>query len=387
MQFKAALSTLTDTRAAISQLKAAVGDLDPDLVLLFVSPHHLENADALLADVRDKINARNLIGCTAAGIIGGDREVEDAPAISIWAAKLPDVRILPFIIDQQDVTSLEGNDAWRDHLIVSADAKPGFIILPDPFSIDVEHCLSEMDDAYPGSKIVGGLASAGRAPGENRLFLNDQVLRQGLVGVSLSGPIQIDTVVSQGCRPIGEPFVITKAEQNVIQELRGKPALEIVRSVFASASPTDQALMQTGLHVGRVVDERGEKFGQGDFLIRNLMGVVEQSAIAINALIRPGQTIQFQVRDSKSADEEMRDLLTEEIAAMPTPPGGGLLFTCNGRGARMFGKPNHDIGLVNSIAKDCQVAGFFAAGEIGPVGNRTFIHGFTSSLILFRRAG
>lgn len=385
MQFKAALSTLTDTRAAISQLKAELGDLEPDLVLLFVSPHHLENADALLADVRDKINARNLIGCTAAGIIGGDREIEDAPAISIWAAKLPGVRILPFIIDQQDVTSLEGNDAWRDHLIVSADSKPGFIILPDPFSIDVEHCLSEMDDAYPESKIVGGLASAGRAPGENRLFLNDQVLRQGLVGVSLSGPIQIDTVVSQGCRPIGEPFVITKAEQNIIQELRGKPALEIVRSVFASASPTDQALMQTGLHVGRVVDERVEKFRQGDFLIRNLMGVVEQSAIAINAYIRPGQTIQFQVRDSKSADEEMRDLLTEEIAAMPTPPGGGLLFTCNGRGARMFGKPDHDIGLVNSIAKDCQVAGFFAAGEIGPVGNRTFIHGFTSSLILFRR--
>lgn len=385
MQFKAALSTLTDTRAAISQLKAELGDLEPDLVLLFVSPHHLENADALLADVRDKINARNLIGCTAAGIIGGDREIEDAPAISIWAAKLPGVRILPFIIDQQDVTSLEGNDAWRDHLIVSADSKPGFIILPDPFSIDVEHCLSEMDDAYPESKIVGGLASAGRAPGENRLFLNDQVLRQGLVGVSLSGPIQIDTVVSQGCRPIGEPFVITKAEQNIIQELRGKPALEIVRSVFASASPTDQALMQTGLHVGRVVDERVEKFRQGDFLIRNLMGVVEQSAIAINAYIRPGQTIQFQVRDSKSADEEMRDLLTEEIAAMPTPPGGGLLFTCNGRGARMFGKPDHDIGLVNSIAKDCQVAGFFAAGEIGPVGHRTFIHGFTSSLILFRR--
>ena len=385
MQFKAALSTLTDTRAAISQLKAALGDLEPDLVLLFVSPHHIENADALLADVRDKINTRNLIGCTAAGIIGGNREIEDAPAISIWAAKLPGVRILPFIIDQQDVTTLEGNDAWRDHLIVSADSKPGFIILPDPFSIDVEHCLSEMDDAYPESKIVGGLASAGRAPGENRLFLNDQVLRQGLVGVSLSGPIQIDTVVSQGCRPIGEPFVITKAEQNIIHELRGKPALEVVRSVFASASPDDQALMQTGLHVGRVVDERIEKFGQGDFLIRNLMGVVEQSAIAINALIRPGQTIQFQVRDSKSADEEMRGLLTEEIAAMPSPPAGGLLFTCNGRGARMFGKPDHDIGVVNSIAGDCQVAGFFAAGEIGPVGNRTFIHGFTSSLILFRR--
>lgn len=384
MEFKAAISTLTDTAAAIKQLQAEFGGMTPDLVLVFVSPHHGPNFEHFLSEVRDKINARNLIGCTAAGIIGPDREEEDASAISIWAAKLPGVRVLPFVIDQEDVSSLDGEDAWRDHLIVSADEKPGFIVLPDPFSIDVEQCLEEMDNAYPGSKIVGGMASAGRAPGENRFFLNDQVLRQGIVGVSLSGPIQIDTVVSQGCRPIGEPFVITRADQNIIHELRGKPALEIVRSVFSAASADDQALMQHGLHVGRVVDERIEKFGQGDFLIRNLMGVVEQSAIAINALVRPGQTIQFQVRDSKSADQEMRNLLSDKISGMSDPPGGALLFTCNGRGARMFGKPNHDIGVVNGIARDCQVAGFFAAGEIGPVGNRTFIHGFTSSLILFR---
>mgnify|MGYP002622904355 FL=1 len=385
MQFKAAVSTLTDSSAAIKQLQAELGGLAPDLVLLFVSAHHGPDFEKLLAEVRDKINTRNLIGCTAAGIIGPDREVEDAPAIAVWAAKLPDVRILPFVIDQEDVAALDDATAWRDHLIVKEEDKPGFIVLPEPFSIDVEQCLEDMDDAYPGSKIVGGLASAGRAPGENRLFLNDQVLRQGLVGVSLSGPIEIDTVVSQGCRPIGEPFVITKADQNIIKELRGKPALEIVKHVYAAASPDDQALMQNGLHVGRVVDEHVEKFGQGDFLIRNLMGVVEQSAIAINAFIRPGQTIQFQVRDSKSADQEMRSLLNEKITAMPEPPGGGLLFTCNGRGARMFGQPNHDIGVVNTIAPNCQVAGFFAAGEIGPVGNRTFIHGFTSSLILFRR--
>lgn len=384
MQFKAAVSTLTDTGAAIKQIQSELGGLAPDLVLLFVSPHHGPNYEQLLADVRDKINTRNLIGCTAAGIIGPDREVEDAPAIAVWAAKLPDVRVLPFVIDQEDVAALEDSAAWRDHLIVKAEDKPGFIILPEPFSIDGEQCLEDMDDAYPGSKIVGGLASAGRAPGENRLFLNDQVLRQGLVGVSLSGPIEIDTVVSQGCRPIGEPFVITKADQNIIKELRGKPALEIVKNVYAAASADDQALMQNGLHVGRVVDEHVEKFGQGDFLIRNLMGVVEQNAIAINAYIRPGQTIQFQVRDSKSADQEMRSLLEGKIKAMPDPPGGGLLFTCNGRGARMFGQPNHDIGVVNAIAPNCQVAGFFAAGEIGPVGNRTFIHGFTSSLILFR---
>ncbi len=144
--------------------------------------------------------------------------------------------------------------------------------------------------------------------------------------------------------------------------------------------------MQQGLHVGRVVDEHLGKFGPGDFLIRNLMGVVNDDAVAINALVRPGQTIQFHVRDSKTADEDMKNLLTGKVSAMNQPPMGGLLFSCNGRGSRLFGAPHHDIGLVNKIAGNCEVAGFFAAGEIGPVGNKTFIHGFTSSLILFHKA-
>lgn len=385
MQFKAAISTLSDSSAAIAQLRAALEGMKPDLVLLFVSPHHAENCDALIAEARDTINTRNIIGCTAAGIIGPDREVEDAPAISVWAAKLPGVRILPFVIDQNDVQSYTGAEAWYDHLGVAKDACPAFIILPDPFSVDVESCLDQLDDAYPGSRIVGGLASGAHAPGENRLFLNDQVLRQGLVGVSLSGPIAIDTMVSQGCRPIGEPFVVTRAERNVIHELRGRPALEVVRDIYATAPAADQALMQNGLHLGRVVNERLERFGPGDFLIRNLMGVVGDSALAVGTLIRPGQTVQFHVRDSRSADQEMKQLLSEKLATLPSLPAGGLLFTCNGRGSRMFGSPNHDIAVVNSIVRDCQIAGFFAAGEIGPVGNKTFIHGFTSSLILFRK--
>lgn len=385
MQFKAAISTLSDSSAAIAQLRAALEGMEPDLVLLFVSPHHAENCDALISEARDTINTRNIIGCTAAGIIGPDREVEDAPAISVWAAKLPGVRILPFVIDQNDVQSYSEAEAWHDHLGVAKDACPAFIILPDPFSVDVESCLDQLDAAYPGSRIVGGLASGAHAPGENRHFLNDQVLRQGLVGVSLSGPIAIDTMVSQGCRPIGEPFVVTRAERNVIHELRGRPALEVVRDIYATAPAADQALMQNGLHLGRVVNERLERFGPGDFLIRNLMGVVGDSALAVGTLIRPGQTIQFHVRDSRSADQEMKQLLSEKLATLPSSPAGGLLFTCNGRGCRMFGSPNHDIGVVNSIVRDCQIAGFFAAGEIGPVGNKTFIHGFTSSLILFRK--
>ncbi|RIK69273.1 MAG: hypothetical protein DCC65_00580 [Planctomycetota bacterium] len=385
MQFKAAISTLTDASAAISQLRAAIEGIEPDLVLFFMSAHYGPRFDRVLTEVRERINTRNLMGCTARGIIGADREVEDAPAMAIWAARLPGVRLLPFVIDQNDVQNLEGTEGWREHLAVSPDAKPCFIVLPDPFTIDIEHVLEQIDEAFPGSTAVGGLASAAGAPGENRLFLNDQVLRQGLVGISLSGPIVIDTVVSQGCRPVGEPFVVTRAERNVIYELRGRPALDVVRHVFASAPAADQALMQNGLHLGRVVNEQLEKFGPGDFLIRNLLEVVDDSGLAVGAFIRPGQTIQFHVRDSKSADQEMRQLLAEKISSMPAPPTGGLLFTCNGRGARMFGAPNHDIGLVNSVAKDCQIAGFFAAGEIGPVGNKTFVHGFTSSLVLFRR--
>jgi small ligand-binding sensory domain FIST len=297
---------------------------------------------------------------------------------------MPGVRILPFVIDQNDVNESSSVEFWHEHIGAGPDDKPGFVILPEPFSIDAETLLAELDVAYPASKIVGGMSSGANGPNQNRLFLNDQVLRQGLVGVSLSGPVELHPVVSQGCRPIGEPFVVTKAEQNVIFELRGRPALDVLRGVFNDAPASEQALMQQGLHVGNVVDERLEKFGQGDFLIRNLMGVVQESGLAVNALVRPGQTIQFHVRDSASADEDMRRMLDGTLATMGKAPTGGLLFSCNGRGARMFGKPNHDIGVVNNAAKGCQVAGFFAGGEIGPVGRRTFIHGFTSSLVLFR---
>ncbi len=387
MVFKAALSTEADIQAAVSEIRAAIAGIEPDLALLFVSHHHGPEFDGLLADVREAINPRNLIGCTGDGIIGPDREVERSPALAIWTAKLPGVRALPFLVDQNDVMRLDGSEEWREHLGVNASDGVGFIVLPEPFSIDAERCIGEMDRAYEGSKIVGGMASGGRRPGENRLFLNDQVLRQGMVGVSLAGAISIETVVSQGCRPIGEPFVVTKAKENIIYELRGRPVLEVVRGVYTEASPPDQALMQQGLHLGQVIDERLGRFGPGDFLIRNLGRVPGEEGLAVAALIRPGQTIRFHVRDSRTADEEMRGLLAGRVGEMAKPPRGGLLFSCNGRGTGMFGVPHHDIGVVNSVAKDCQVAGFFAAGEIGPIGNRTFIHGLTSSLILFQEPG
>ena len=386
MIFKAGLSTAVSTHDAIREVAEPVASIAPDLVLVFMSMHHGPNFESVLADLRDAIPCRNLIGCTGDGIIGPDREVEQGPATAAWGAKMPGVRALPFFVDQNDVVNFDDNSAWYDRLGVTPDDKPSFVVLPDPFSIHMERCLAQMDDAFAGSTIVGGMASGARAQGENRLFINDQVLRQGMVGVSLTGPVRIHAIVSQGCRPVGEPFVITKADENIIFELRGRPALDVLRGVFNDANSADQALMQQGVHVGRVVDERAGALGKGNFLIRNVAGVVQDDALAVTALVRAGQTIQFHVRDGTSADEEMRLLLTGKVANLRQPAHGGLLFTCNGRGRRLFGAPNHDIGVVNAIAKDCQTAGFFAAGEIGPIGNKTFLHGFTSSLILFHEA-
>ena len=388
MRFKAAISTQAQAADAVRELSETVSGVPADLAMLFVSPHFEGDCEAVLAGIQDATNARNLIGCTAAGIIGPDREVENAPAIALWIANMPGVRLLPFVVDMEDVKNFNGLEEWRDRAGMQADDRPGFVLLPEPFSFGpaLEHSLDQLDRAFPGSSIVGGLASAAEEPGQNRLFLNDQVLRGGMVGVSLSGPVSISSVVSQGCRPIGEPLVITKAEHNVIQELRGRPAMEMLQQIFQNADPEDRALMQRGIHVGCVVDESRASFGQGDFLIRSLMGIVGQTGIAVGTLVRPGQTIQFHVRDSRSADQEMRSLVGRSLNELGAPPEGALLFTCNGRGMHMFDQPNHDIAVVNQFAANCQVAGFFAAGEIGPVGPRTFIHGLTSSLILFREA-
>jgi len=387
MEFHSAITTQRDLDRIIGELSESLGSERPDFATIFVSPHHEDQYDALLEKVLDTVRPRNLIGCTGESIIGPNHEIENSPAIAVWTAKFDGVQVFPFLVDLDDVNQFDTADQWRDRIGIDEDAAADFIILPEPFSFGpaLEHSLGVLDQLYPGSKVVGGLASGGTQPGQNRIFMNDQVLRQGMVGVSLVGPVELDTVVSQGCRPIGEPFVVTKAESNVIQELRGMPAMHVLKAVFEAADKDEKKLIQQGgLHIGSVVDETKGEFGPGDFLIRNLMGVVEETSIAVAALIRPGQTIQFHLRDAASADADMCNLMEKRMEKLPTQPKGALLFSCNGRGQNFFPGPHHDISVVNDFTTDCAVAGFFAMGEIGPVGNKTFIHGFTSSLVLFR---
>ena len=383
MIIKAAISTASDSVGAAAELGQAVRGFMPDLAALWVSPHHGPDYAVIVDRIQELVSPRNFIGCSGESIIGPGREIEQAPAAALWVAKMPGVRVLPFVVDQNDLTTLDTDGQWHDRLGVKPEDVPTFIVLPDPFSIQFDACLRSIDGAFPGCAIVGGVASAAKAPGENRLFLNDQILRQGLVGVSLTGDLRVSTIVSQGCRPVGDTYVITRAEENVIYQLGGRDAYAVLKQVHDDADSTDRALIRQGVHIGRVIDERLQTFGPGDYLIRNVAGIVENRGLAVTDNFRAGQTIRFHVRDALSADAEMRTLLESRLSKMHLPPRGGFLFNCNGRGTRLFPDRNHDIGLINQAIPECPIAGFFAAGEIGPVGGRTFVHGFTSSLILF----
>ena len=227
---------------------------------------------------------------------------------------------------------------------------------------------------------MGGNASGGHQPGNNRLALGSEIWETGAVGVLIEGPVRIRTVVSQGCRPIGHPLIVTRTEKNLVRELGRRPALEVFQEIFEDLEPSDQRRVLTGLHLGRVINEYQERFNRGDFLVRNVLGATEEGAIAITDQLRVGQTVQFHVRDADSADEDLRELL---LSAQNSKPAAALLFSCNGRGTRLFNSADHDVSLIHEILGKIPVAGFFAMGEIGPIGGRNFLHGFTASIVLF----
>jgi small ligand-binding sensory domain FIST len=275
---------------------------------------------------------------------------------------------------------------WSDRLPPRWPADSGMLLLGEPFSFPADLLLERLNEDQPGVPVMGGMASGGWTAGQNRVFLNDEMLDSGAVAIWLHGAIRLRSIVSQGCRPIGRHFVVTKAERNVIFELSGQPALKQLSEIFQTLSPEEQQLARNGLHVGRVINEYQDEFHRGDFLVRNVLGVDSSTgAIAIGDFVRAGQTVQFHLRDAASADEDLRELLGAAASTADDSAGsrGALLFTCNGRGTRLFDAPHHDAGALQSALGDVPVAGFFAQGEAGPVGGKNFLHGFTASVALF----
>lgn len=359
----------------VGQVLEALGDA-PDLVVLFASAAHTGTVEDMASTVQALLRPGVLLGTTAVAVLEGRREVEEAPAFALWAARLPAPG------EAVRLEAVPSADGGLDVAGMPADAPQGstLLLLPDPFSFPTDAIVDQLAEVRPDLLVVGGMASAARGPGGNRLVLDGQVHQDGAVGVLLPPSVRVRTVVSQGCRPIGAPMIATKAERNVVYELAGRPALDRVLEVIDGLDPDDRRLAQQGLHVGQVIDERKAEFGRGDFLVRNVLGADRSNgAVAVGGDVEVGSTLQLQVRDALSADEDLRALLAEAGPA----PAGALVFTCNGRGEQLFGTPHHDAEAVDDAFGGAPQAGMFCAGELGPVGGRTFLHGFTASVVLF----
>jgi small ligand-binding sensory domain FIST len=354
-----------------------LGGAPVDLALVFAGADNLDQVEEGLAAVQERLRPQALVGCGAQGVVGEGRELERGGVV-VWAASLPGGELEAFHLEAlatPDSVAVAGMPELDD-----ADAA---IMLVDPYSFPAEPLLDQLAQDHPGLPVVGGLASANGGGGMAVLMCDGELCESGAVGVTLTG-VDVRPCVSQGARPIGPEMTITAAEDNVIHELASRPALERLRTAVGELDEIEQTLVSQGLLIGIVIDENRPDYLRGDFLVRGLLGFDEQGgSLTVGERVRVGQTVRMHVRDGASADEDLREALEGVMGDLSAPPAGALLFTCNGRGSNMFAAPNHDAAALEQAFGSVPAAGFFCAGEIGPVGQRSFVHGFTATLAVF----
>jgi small ligand-binding sensory domain FIST len=357
------------------------------LGLLFMTPHYFDAAARILEVLRVHAEIPLLLGCSSTGLIIGSREIEDEPGLVLSLFSLPGAELRGVHFTQAQVEEANGPGYWALETGLTAEQLNGWLAFADPFNMDAEAWLRGWNEAYAPKPIVGGLASGDHSQRRTQLYLDGGVFEEGGVAVAVAGEVELLSVISQGCTPIGQTWTITKAEGHILHMIGNRPAYEVLQETFTNLPEHEQRKARGNLFVGLVVNEYLEDFHRGDFLVRNIMGADPQTgSLAIAANAREGQTMQFQRRDAAAATEDMTVLL-DRLAQRLAGRGlyGGCLCTCNGRGHRLFGHPNHDAALAREKLGPIELAGFFCNGEIGPIGERNFLHGFTASLALFTR--
>jgi small ligand-binding sensory domain FIST len=364
---------------AVREARASLGGLSPSFAVLFASAHFFGSADALAMAVAEETGHVPLIGCVAQAVAGGAREIESGPAVSLWlAAGLGPVET--FAMEFVRTASGGAYGGYR----FGPDPAGVHLMICDPFTFPAGGLLAHLNEHVPGAVVMGGMASGGLALQQSRLFLDGRVLSHGAVGAHLPRA-EIHPLVAQGCRPVGNPYTVTQADGNLIFELGGRPPLARLQELAAGLPGPEWELLTQGVHLGMVINEYQTEPRQGDFLIRGIVGAdPESGAIAVAEQVEVGQTVQFHVRDARSADEDVRRTLERERKALGTRrTAGALLFICTGRGSRMFAEPDHDAGLLAKMLGQIPAAGFFCNGELGPVGGQNYLHTFTASIAVF----
>ena len=355
------------------------------LGLVFMSPRFFPRARQVLEILRVHARIPLLAGCSSPSLIVGEREVEENAGLSLGLYALPGAELKAFHLTQEQVEEANGPGYWPLETGIEPAQTNGWLVFIDPFHLDSETWLRTWNEAYAPLPVLGGLASGDAEEQATQVYLNGEVFEEGGVAISCGGAVTLAGVTSQGCTPIGETWTLTRVEQNIIHQIGNRPAYEVLAETFNQLSPEDQKQARGNLFIGLVVNEYLEEFHRGDFLIRNLLGADPRSgSIAVGALPRLGQTVQFQRRSAAAATADMNDLLTRAKAQLgATTIYGGCLCSCNGRGQHLFGRPHHDAQMIQRCLGPMGLAGFFCNGEIGPVGQKSFLHGYTASLALF----
>jgi small ligand-binding sensory domain FIST len=378
-RFGAGLAVGEDTKGLVAkaadEAAEALDGAPADLVAVFGSPEVMADAGGVLDEIGRRMTPGHLIGASTEAVLGGGREIERAPAVAVWAARLPGASLTPFALAGAGGPHEE--PGWP----AGHDGSPT-ILLADPFTFDATALLAGLPGGGGAPVVVGGLASGGARPGEHTLLLDDRVVLEGAVAMGIAGA-DVAPLVSQGCAPIGPEMVVTDAEEGRVEALASKPATAKLDEIVAELGEHERTLAANGLLAGLVIDENQPDYERGDFLVRGIHGIDPGTgAIVVGERVRIGQTLRFHVRDADSADEDLHTALLRAHTRVPEV-GGALVFTCNGRGVGMFGSPDHDASMINEELGRPALAGMFANGEIGPVGRRNFLHGFTATIALF----
>lgn len=368
-----------------SDLRARLSAPRVDLGLVFLSPRFFPHAKQALEILRVHAQIPLLAGCSSQSLIAGGEELEENPGLTLGLYALPGAELKAFHFTQEQVEEANGPGYWRLETGIEPEQTNGWLAFVDPFHIDSEGWLNTWNEAYAPLPVTGGLASGDFAEQRTQVYLNGEVFEEGGIAISVGGDVKLTSVISQGCTPIGDTWTLTRVENNIIHEIGNRPAYKVLEETFLQLTPQEQKIARNNLFVGLVVNEYLEDFHRGDFLIRNLLVVDPRSgSIAVGAFPRAGQTMQFQRRSAAAAMEDMEELLDRAKQQLQDAPiYGACLCSCNGRGQNLFGRPNHDAKSVQDQFGPIGLAGFFCNGEIGPIGEKNFLHGFTASLALF----
>jgi small ligand-binding sensory domain FIST len=367
------------------KLRAQLGTRSVSLGLVFMSPNFFPHAQATLEILRVHARIPLLAGCSSTSLVAGSREIEDATGIVLALYSLPGAELKGFRFTQTQVEETDGQNYWPLESGIEPKHSNGWLAFIDPFHLDAEGWIRSWNESYAPLPVFGGLASGIFSEQATQVYLNGEVFDDGGVAISVGGGVKLSGVISQGCTPIGDTWTLTRVEHNLIHQIANRPAYAVLADTVQKLSPADQQKSRGNLFIGLVVNEYLDEFHRGDFLVRQLIGGDPNSGVlAVGALPRAGQTMQFHRRDAAAATEDMDELLErakEEIGVATIY--GGCLCCCNGRGKNLFGQPNHDAELVQKEFGPIGLAGFYGNGEIGPVGEKNYLHGFTASLALF----